>query len=110
MENQQEIILKTLEILLEIQLSSVKKALGKDVSKSNIIRRKSVKRKSMIEYCVQILTGEQGPLHVDKLVNILEERFGRVTDRDPLSSALAKKAKQGLLVRRVSPAMFEILS
>ena len=110
MENQQKVILETLEILLEVQLSSVKNALGKDVSKSNIVRRKRVKRKSMVDYCAQVLTEEQRPLHVDKLVNILEERFGRVTDRDSLSSALAKKAKQGLLIRRVSPAMFEILS
>ena len=110
MENHQKVILETLEMLLEIQLNSVKQALGKTISKSNIVRRKHVKRKSMVEYCVQILTEEQKPLHVDKLVNILEERYGRVTDRDSLSSALAKKAKRGLSIQRISPAIFDILS
>jgi hypothetical protein len=38
----------------------------------------------------------------------LRERFGRVTDRDTVSSSLAKKARQGVLLRQTAPATFDI--
>jgi len=47
--------------------------------------------------------------NVDELVELLMDHYGRVTDRDSLSSTLAKKAKQGVLSRGVSPATFELL-
>ncbi len=55
---------------------------------------------------MKILTEERYPVHVDKLVELLKERYGRLTDRDSLSSALSKKDKQGILIRRVAPATF----
>ena len=106
---QQKLILKTLEIILEIQLNAVRKALEADMSQSNVIRRRERKRKSLIDLSVILLTEEQRAVHVDELVIMLKERYERMTDRDSLSSALAKKAKQGIFVRRVSPATFEIL-
>ncbi len=62
-----------------------------------------------MDLSAKILTDEQRPVHVNELVEILTERYGRVTDRDSLLSALAKKAKRGVLVRRTSQATFEIL-
>ena len=109
MKKQQKIILETLETILTLQLESVIRALGDDKTQVVTPRRRERKRKSMIDLSVDILTDKQCAVHVDELVNILADRYGRVTDRDSLSSALAKKAKQGILVRRVSPATFELL-
>lgn len=110
MEKQQrELILETIETLLELQIRSVRKLLNKEEVTTNVVQRRGRKRKSLVDQSVDLLTEEQRPVHVDELVELLMDRYGRVTDRDSLSSALAKKAKQGLLVRRVSPATFELL-
>lgn len=110
MEKQQrELILETIETLLEIQIRSVRKLLNKEEVTTNVVQRRGRKRKSLVDLSIDLLTDEQRPVHVDELVELLMDHYGRVTDRDSLSSALAKKAKQGLLVRRVSPATFELL-
>ena len=75
----------------------------------NVVRRRGRKRKSLVHLSLELLTDKQRPVHVDELVELLMDYYGRVTDRDSLSSALAKKAKQGVLVRRVYPATFELL-
>lgn len=108
-DQQRKLILETLETVLELQLIGVRQALGKDEPQPGAARQRGRKRKSLVDLCVKILTDEQRSVHVDELVGILREHYGRVTDRDSLSSALAKRAKQGVLVRRVSPATFEIL-
>ncbi len=108
-DQQKKIILETLETLLELQLRSVRQALGKKERQVDTTRPRGRRRKSLVDLSLIILTDEQRPVHVDELVEMLTERYGRVTDRDSLSSALAKKAKRGVLVRRTSPATFEIL-
>lgn len=108
-ELHRKLILETIETVLELQIMAVRQALGKEEPQAGAVRKRGLKRKSLIGLCVEILTENQRSVHVDELVEILRERYGRVTDRDSLSSALAKKAKQGIFVRRVSPATFEIL-
>lgn len=108
-DQQRKLILETLETVLELQLRGVRQALGKEKPQVSAARQRGRKRKSLVGLCAEILTDAEGSVHVDELVEILRERYGRVTDRDSLSSALAKKAKRGVLVRRVSPATFEIL-
>jgi len=110
MEKQQrELILETMETLLELQLRSVRKMLNREEVTVDVVQRRGRKRKSLVDLSVELLTDEQHSVHVDELVELLMDRYGRVTDRDSLSSALAKKANQGMLVRRVSPATFELL-
>lgn len=111
MENQEhrQLILETIETFLEIQLRSVRQILGRKERGRDPIRRRGRKRKSLIDLSVEILTEEQRPVHIDQLVDLLMQRHGRTTDRDSLSSALAKKAKQGVLVSRVAPAVFAAL-
>ncbi len=58
-------------------------------------------------WCVLKMIDED--IFFNELIELLRERYGRVTDRDSLSSALAKKAKQGVSVHRVCPATFELL-
>lgn len=110
MEKQQKkIVLETIETMLELQLRSVRTMLNKEEVTAKVIQRHGRKRKSLVDLSVELLTGAQHPVHVDELVELLMDRYGRVTDRDSLSSALAKKAKRGILVRRVAPATFELL-
>jgi len=110
MEKQQKrIILEALETMFDLQLRSVRTMLNKEEVTTKVVQRRGRKRKSLIDLSLEILTEEQKPVHVDDLVEFLMDRYGRVTDRDSLSSALAKKAKQGTLVRRVSPATFDRL-
>ena len=108
-KQQRKLILETMETVLELELRAIRQALGTDEPQAGAARQRGKKRKSLADLSVELLTDEQRPLHVDELVDLLRERYGRVTDRDSLSSALAKKAKQGVLVRRVSPANFELL-
>ena len=110
MEDQQrKLVLETMETMLELQLRSVRTMLNKEELTVEMVQRRGRKRKSLVDLSVELLTDERHPVHVDELVELLMERYGRVTDRDSLSSALAKKAKQGILVRRISPATFELL-
>jgi len=105
---QRTLVLETMETMLEFQLRGVRQALGKEEDvRDDVVRPRSRKRKSLVIVCAEILTERQCAVHVDELVEILRDECGRVTDRDSLSSALAKKSKQGLLVRRVAPATFE---
>ena len=108
MENQEhrQLILETIETLLDLQLRSVREILGRKKRAREPIRRRGRKRKSLVDLSVEILTEERRPVHIDQLVDLLRQRHGRTTDRDSLSSALAKKAKQGVLVSRVAPAVF----
>jgi hypothetical protein len=103
-----ECVLETMETMLELQLKSVRQMLGKEDVASGPVRRRERKRKSLVDACAEILTEEARPVQIDELVDLLRVRYGRVTDRDSLSSALAKKHRQGVLVRRVAPATFVV--
>ena len=106
----QKLILRTLETLLQLQLRSVRQLLGEEDVEKLPSRRGSVRRQSLVHAVVELLTEEKRPLHVSEMVELLRERFGRITDRDTLSSALAKKTRQGVLVKQTGPATFGLLA
>jgi len=108
MDNQplRQVILETIEAMLELQLKSVRQLRGRGISETQSTQRKVRKRQSLVDLTSEILAQEQRPVHVDELVELLKERHGRFTDRDSLSSALAKKDRQGILVQRVAPGKF----
>ncbi len=109
MDNKHEDILEVMEAMLKIQLDSVGQLLGRGANSTvQSIRRRQRKRKYLVDLVVEILTSEKRPTHVDELVELLQQRFGRPTDRDSLASALAKKARQGVLVQRVTPATYAL--
>ncbi len=107
-EKDRVLILETMEVMLRLQLDSVSELLGKEENVLQPVRRARKKRKYIVDLAVEILTSSQGPMHVDTLVEALRERYGRITERDSLASALAKKANQGILVSRVAPATFAL--
>ena len=102
------IILETLETMLELQLKSIHELLDTEKTSQEPTRIIGLRRKSLIDLSIQILTEKRRPVHVDQMVELLSQRHGRKTDRDSLSSALLKKDKQGILVRRVAPATFAL--
>ena len=108
-DEQQEIILKTIETLLQIQLKSVRQLRGsQEMDAAKPRPHTGLRRQSIVHDVILILTELGRPLHVNELVDLLRQRHGRVTDRDSLSSALAKKARMGLLVRQTGPATFAL--
>ncbi len=108
-EEFKEILLQVLELQLEYQLQAVRQLQSKPKAQQAFAPRRGRRRQSLVDLSIQILTEEGRSLHVDELVQLLQKRFGRLTDRDALSSSLAKKARQGILIRQSAPATFSLL-
>ncbi len=108
-EEFKEILLQVLELQLEYQLRAIRQLRGKPEAEPVLKPRRGRRRQSLVDLSIQILTEERKPLHVDDLVHLLQKRFGRLTDRDALSSALAKKARAGIIFRQTAPATFALM-
>ena len=108
-EDFKEMLLQVLELQLEYQLRAIRQLRGKPAGEPVLAPRRGRRRQSLVDLCVQILTEQGRPVHVDDLVKLLQKRFGRLTDRDALSSALAKKARRGILLRQSAPATFALI-
>jgi hypothetical protein len=108
-EDLKDVILQVLEFQLDYQLRAIRKLQGKPETEPILTRQRGRRRQSLVDLSVQILTEEQKPLHVDDLLRLMQQRFGRLTDRDTLSSALAKKARRGILLRQSAPATFALI-
>jgi hypothetical protein len=108
-EDVKEVLLQVLELQLDYQLRAVRQLQGKpEIEPAPHIRR-GRRRQSLVDLSVQLLTEKRKPLHVNELARFLQQRFGRLADRDTLSSALAKKARQGILLRQSAPATFTLI-
>lgn len=108
-EDIKEVILQVLEIQLDSQLSAIRRLQGKPDAETAPSIRRGRRRQSLVDLSIKILTDEGKPLHVNELIRLLQVRFGRLAERDTLSSALAKKARQGILLRQSAPATFTLL-
>lgn len=108
-EELKDVILQVVELQLEYQLRAIRQLRGKPEPEPALAPRRGRRRQSLVDLSVQILTEERKPLHVDDLVQLLQKRFSRLTDRDALSSALAKKARTGILFRQSAPATFTLM-
>jgi hypothetical protein len=108
-EDVKEVLLQVLELQLDYQLRAVRQLQGKSEAEDVAPTRRGRRRQSLVDLSVQILTDEGKPLHVNDLARLLQQRFGRLADRDTLSSALAKKARSGILLRQTAPATFALI-
>jgi len=108
-EDIKQALLQILEFQLEYQLRAIRQLQGKPESDPVPAPKRGRRRQSLVDLCLKILTEEGKPLHVNELALRLRHRFGRLTDRDTLSSALAKKARQGILLRQSAPATFSLI-
>jgi hypothetical protein len=104
-----EVLLQVLEFTLDYQLRAVRQLQGKSEPEALTAVRRGKRRQSLVDLSVQILTDEAKPLHVNDIARLLLQRFGRLADRDTLSSALAKKARAGILLRQTAPATFALI-
>jgi hypothetical protein len=109
-EDIKEVFLQVLELQLDYQLRAIHQLQGKSETEAALPARRGRRRQSLVDLSVQILTDEAKPLHVNELVRLLQLRFGRLADRDTLSSALAKKARRGILLRQTAPATFAVIN
>ena len=108
-EDLKEFLLQIIELQLDYQLRAIRQLQGKPEIEPPIFPRKGRRRQSLVDLSINILTEERKPLHVNDLVQLLQQRFGRLTDRDTLSSALAKKVRQGILIKQTAPATFSLI-
>ena len=106
----ERVVLQVMETVLELEMRAVRQALGEEKVASTRVRRGRARSQSIVDQCLSILTESDAPMHVGELVNCLRARFGRVTDRDTVSSALAKKARQGVMLKQTAPATFALLT
>jgi len=109
-EDVKEVILQVLEIQLESQLRAIRKLQGKSDSELTTSTPRGRRRQSLVDLSIKILTEEGKPLHINELIQLLQVRFGRLADRDTLSSALGKKARQSILLRQNAPATFTLIN
>lgn len=109
-EDVKEVLLQVLELQLEYQLRAIRQLQGKSDADALPSVRPGKRRQSLVDLSVNILTEERKPLHVNDLARLLRQRFGRLVDRDTLSSALAKKARAGILFRQTAPATFSLIN
>ena len=82
-----------IELQLEYQLRAVGQLRGKPQTEPVLAPRRGRRRQSLVGLSVQILTEERKPLHGEDLVQLLQKRLGRLTDRDALSSAFGNASK-----------------
>jgi len=108
-EDVKEVLLQVLELQLDYQLRAVRQLQGKSGAEPMVAARRGKRRQSLVDLSVQILTDVGKPLHVNDVARLLQQRFGRLADRDTLSSALAKKARGGILLRQTAPATFALI-
>ncbi len=108
-EDIKQVILQIFELQLEYQLRAIRQLQGKPDSEPVAAPKRGKRRQSLVDLCLNLLTEEGKPLHVNELTQLLQQRFGRLTDRDTLSSALAKKARRGILLRQSAPATFTLI-
>lgn len=108
-EEVKEVLLQVMELQLEYQLQAIRQLQGKPDGEPVPAPKRGRRRQSLVDLCHKILTEEGKPLHVNELAQLLQQRFGRLTDRDTLSSALAKKARRGILLRQSAPATFTLI-
>ena len=104
-----QVILEVVEAQLEAQLRVLRQMQGKTDSEPLLSTRRGKRRQSLVDLSSKILTDEGKPLHINTLIQLLQQRFGRIADRDTLSSALAKKARSGILFRQPAPATFALI-
>lgn len=108
-EDIKEVFLQVMELQLDYQLRAIRELQGNPDAEAIPPTRHGRRRQSLVDLSTQILTCEAKPLHVNELVRLLQQRFGRLADRDTLSSALAKKARRGILLRQTAPATFALI-
>lgn len=105
-----QVVINTIETSLELQIRAIRKMKGEEFEEETPRKRMGRRRQSLVDISLNLLTEIGKPMHVNEITRLLVEKYGRVTDRDALSSALGKKARQGILVQQIAPATFDLIN
>ena len=98
-------LLDVLETISERQLRAIR-AMRRNRIYSTIPLHKGKSNISMVE---EILKDKGGPLHIDEIVQIANQRFGRKLRRESLVSAITKKIMDEETFCRVGRNTFDLL-
>ena len=108
-ENVRKIVLQSIEAMLELQLRAVRQLIGTEELPPPVRVRRGLRKKSLTDLGAEVIKDAGKPLHVDDIVRLLVSRYGRVTDRDALSSSIGKLAKQGVVFESIGKGVFGLL-
>jgi len=108
-EDVRRIALQSIEAMLELQLRAVRQLIGSEELPPPVRVRRGLRKKSLTDLSAEVLKDAGKPLHVDDIVRLLVSKFGRVTDRDALSSGIGKLAKQGVVFESIGKGVFGLL-
>lgn len=98
-----DIILESMTVSLEAQLRALKKLRG--VSEGEEARKSGM---SQIDIAFNILSTSAEPLHVSRIIEAAQEKFGVRLERESLVSALVKKVMKGDRFARVGKNTFAL--
>ncbi len=105
-----ELVYEVLEASLELQLRAIRQLRGTEAMPPPVRVRRGLRKQSLVDLSVQVLEEAGGPLHVSEIGARLARKFGRVADKDSLSSSLGKKADQGVMLEKRGKGFFALLA
>ena len=100
-------ILDVAETLLRAQLDAMQDLRqGKGLERVKPEDNFQSERKSQISIASEVLRSAGHPLHVNDIIEAVQERQGVSLDRDSLVSAITKKVRRGEIFVRTGPNTF----
>jgi len=95
-----QIVLETIETMLELQLRAVRQIQGSEELPPPVRIKRGLRKNSLVDLSIKLIQEEGHALHVDEIVVLILQRFGRVTDKDAIAGGLSKKNKDNEIVKR----------
>ena len=72
-EDFKQVLPQVLELQLEYQLRAIRQLQGKPDTEPVVAPRRGRRRQSLVDLCLNILTEEGKPLHVNELAQLLQQ-------------------------------------
>lgn len=104
-----QIVLETMETMLELQLRAVRQIQGTEELPPPVRLKRGLRKTSLVSLSIQLITDEGRPLHVDEIVELILQRFGRVTDKDAIAGGLSKKAGAEDVIKRCAKNTYGLI-
>lgn len=104
-----EIILDTIETMLELQLRAIRQMKGAEAPPPPVRLKRGLRKNSLVDLSVRLIQDEGRPLHVDEIVQLILQRYGRVTDKDAIAGGLSKKVNAKEQLKRCGKNTYGLL-
>lgn len=109
MAENRELILETIETLLELQLRAVRQLRGTEEMPPPVRLKRGLRKNSLVSLTIQVLEDHGKPLHINEIVRQLTQNYSRVTDKDALSGALSRPAKEEDKIKKCGRNIFGLV-